>query len=244
MAITLSFPGRFPMVSKYDSNSADISALYSFESSNGNATVGNNYSQTGSGGTLNFPYAVNGKGAYTQPVGPNPFQDGGTAYTRSTSDSPMEYAVGRSWGNWFKQQIYPGNGNSFGWMRKKSGTAGDTGFINFSPYNYFRFDLKNQDRSGTLTFYTNSDLVDFTDEQWHYVVFSANATNDHRLYVDGILHDSSSTTWDGATGNTEWGLNCGPNTGGVYNGTLDEISVINRATTGANAYAYGGALLV
>jgi hypothetical protein len=78
---------------------------------------------------------------------------------------------------------------------------------------------------------------DLSDGIWHHiVVVRDSAANENRLYVDGVLNDSVSITYDAGEGfgsatadlNLGW-LNLGE--GYRYTGTLDEVAIYNRVLT-------------
>jgi len=76
---------------------------------------------------------------------------------------------------------------------------------------------------------------DLADGAWHHVVVVRDsATNENRLYVDGVLNDSTIITYDigegfeSATSNLNLGwLNIGNDY--HYNGRLDEVALYDRA---------------
>ena len=75
---------------------------------------------------------------------------------------------------------------------------------------------------------------DLTDGVWHHVaVVRDSATNENRLYVDGVLNDSANIIYDAGEGfvSATANLNLGwldLNPGYNYNGTLDEVALYDR----------------
>ena len=89
----------------------------------------------------------------------------------------------------------------------------------------------------TGEFLEGNDVL--TDGEWHHVaVVRDSATNENRLYVDGVLNDSVIIAYDdgegfeSATANLNMGwLNL--DAGYHYNGTLDEVAIYGRVLTAA-----------
>jgi hypothetical protein len=95
--------------------------------------------------------------------------------------------------------------------------------------------------SSVISYYSTSRI---DDGNWHHIVFVANGNTDSKLYVDGILENSSSTnvgtlSLDGSSWTKKIG---GEGTGEDFVGTIDEVAVYSEALTStqiARNYATG-----
>lgn len=82
---------------------------------------------------------------------------------------------------------------------------------------------------------TNTSGPSLNDNAWHHVVFVNESASSHKLYIDGILAETSTAVWTQTDSNTE------PLTIGrfqnatysdtFYNGLLDDVRVYQRALT-------------
>ena len=86
------------------------------------------------------------------------------------------------------------------------------------------------DSSNIVTITSSSPAIYVNDGKWHYVVGVRSSTNDYKLYVDGTLCGTGSTTV-GTTTITEIALGVLKRAvpGSYFNGTADEIRIFKAA---------------
>ena len=238
MATLGNFPGQFPLVSAFTSGSKSINTLLKLEA-NGSATVGNSYTVlNGSNPVDHSFYGVRGKCVFLDPAS----SSNESSYFRS-SDSNTDWGAGKSWIAWIKK----GNGAAFNGVAF-SNLAGSTGInmgIN-SAYTQLSVSIKNAAETITISLVSNTNWVDISDGKFHTVMYVAESLSSHKLYVDGILHDSSSTNLGSVgTGNrTHVGADSFSDGVNGWDGYIDEFACFSKAFTAAEAYAFGGSLLV
>lgn len=85
-----------------------------------------------------------------------------------------------------------------------------------------------RDTTGTNSSNVCSSTV-LNDGQWHHAVGVSSGASDHRLYIDGVLQNTSTTTIGTVTlGSTYIGANTGTQ---LFSGSIDEARIYNRALT-------------
>jgi hypothetical protein len=85
--------------------------------------------------------------------------------------------------------------------------------------------------SRNVSFYTVLSTTDCDDSEWHYVVGVFYSDIDKRLYVDGVNEANLTTSSIYNSGVDRYSIGrYGDNTpGNLFNGTIDEVKIYNRA---------------
>ena len=247
MATTISnFTGQFPQTSQFDSNTPDIKALYHLES-DATATVGDSLTSFAKNteGVSNFDnYGLFGKCWYVQSRFNNS-EFGGTVYYKSGAVSSWDWSSsGTTYSIWHKH----GATNPtparvlFGYDQSAGSVVFYVG-INSTTKQY-TWNIWNSTLSISIQFSSDTTLVDPTDGKWHNIMCVSESASSHSFYIDGVLHDFSSTNIGSvspAYNATLGGFDGGGQLYGLW-GYLDEFAIIDRGLTSTEAYAYGGSL--
>jgi len=234
MAIT----GQFPQLTQWESTTPDIIGLYRCES-NANATVGNNYTLThlGAGGSYNFNnYVKFNKGFYAER------SSGDGYYFFNGYDSNIDWSNTKTWMCWFKRKASSTTECKL-WGTTDGGqtifvatvASGGTVSISFS------------DGAGSSSSVSsNGTWVNLRDDELHQIAFVNESSTSHKLYIDGILHDTSTANISVPSGDgpiKEMSIWADGYAGDKpLDGYGDEFAIFNRAFTANEMYAHGGAL--
>jgi hypothetical protein len=228
--------GQFPQTSRFESGMPNLTSLHRIES-NGNATVGNNYSIVSGGTSYNHTQYMKFGTCFTTVI--KPYQRVSAAPTPADSNLDFYYTP-RSIVLTYRNNGSPVDGQTiFGCL-----SPGQKGARWIRTYNSgsVKVSLVNQEDTVAVDLYSNTNWVNIQDGKSHQIALVKAATNDWKLYIDGTLHDLSTTTvtFDVATGVA---LGANGDTIDSMTGQLDEIAGFNKALSAAEMYAYGGALM-
>lgn len=92
-----------------------------------------------------------------------------------------------------------------------------------------------QQSPGSAETFTNTSGASLNDNAWHHVAFVNENASSHKLYVDGLLVETSAATWTLTSSNTE-ALTLGRYKNATYgdhyyNGLLDDVKIYQTALT-------------
>jgi len=242
MATTLAkFPGQFPQTSVFPTGVANIAALYHLES-NGNTSVGSdNLTANTSGGSINH----NSYGVFTKAaefISSDPSSEfGGSSYRKTSNAASWDWSTsGKSYVIWHKHKT--DTTYSPGLWCYNNATTSAAFYVAFNSSTGQYTALMWKDGGGvSVTFGSNVNWVNGADGKWHCIALVTEDASSHKLYVDGVLHDYSTTTMAIAANNS---VNLGGfDTQFGLNGYLDEFAIFNRALTAKEIYNYGGGIL-
>lgn len=242
MATTLAkFPGQFPQTSQFPTNLANIAALYLFESDGSTSVGSDNLTASVSGGSINHnSYGVHGKCANIICSSPTS-EFGGSSYRKTSNASSWNWSSsGKTYIIWHKHQTNCTHAQWL-WYFKRSGGDGSLGVYYNSATGQYSASMWNDGNSVNISFGSNVNWVNGADGAWHQIAFVTESATAHKLYVDGILHDSSTTSMT-ISANGFVSIGDIDSTFGM-SGFVDEMTVISRALTAKEIYNYGGAIL-
>ena len=183
------------------------------------------YSVTGISNNA-YTFAGNGRYTSTTALPTNTFNDKiftVEAWVKLTSQSTVDYPT-----------IFRINNATDGHYFLVRGRANDLASPGLAEIYY--------DGGSSVISYYSTTRID--DGNWHHIVFVANGNTDSKLYVDGILENSSATnvgtiSLDGSSWTKKIG---GEGAGEDFVGTIDEVAVYSEALTStqiARNYATG-----
>lgn len=232
---------------RFETTEPSILGLWRLES-NGTATVGTSYDtliNVGVGGSYTHnAYCRFGNCFSGTPDGPG--NGAGYSYRKVVSSgnwaTELAWTTSRSYRVWFKvvQQGTSAAHYLFGFSDGGSGLFS----MGLTNNQWSQFNVPIVGSGLIVQLYSNTSLVDLADGNVHCAEYVCAAADDHRLYIDGILHDSSSTSATSLIGNeANLGATAYGNGTGPWGGLEDEVSVVSYARTAKQCYANGGALV-
>ena len=243
MATLGKFTGQFPQISEFGTGEKNIAALYHLESS-GAAAVGDALSlQAGSPNNLHHNnYGVFGKYAYFNGAA----ESNESSYYRTSSTAWNWVGTGKTWMFWCKYDSAPGWNATALSHNKDNATTNwrfDAPSGNFAQIRVYFYKT---DDSVSIAMTSNTNYVSMNDGKKHCVAWVEESASSHKLYVDGVLHDSSTTNITSVSTGGRVHVGADAYSGGVksFDGWIDEVAIFNKAWTAKEMYAFGGGLLI
>lgn len=228
----MSLVGQYPQLSRYETTQPSIVSLHRLEA-NGVATVGRDYTLVlkGGSGSYSFDYAKFDKG-FTNVQ--NAFGSGYLFY-RADNDTYLNWEVVKTWSLQFKSTSLKG--------QVLFGTSdGGSGIFDIHVGTDGKVVFEFNDLSTCVRLYGDNNICDGLE---HNILAVNESISSHKLYIDGVLNDSSSTSLTVPLGNSiSIGASAYGGGSSCLDGTLDELTVFTKAFTAKEAYAFGGGLLI
>ncbi|TAE92030.1 MAG: LamG domain-containing protein [Runella slithyformis] len=121
--------------------------------------------------------------------------------------------------------------NGFGLVDADQSGSGDDFGVSLAD-GKIRFGIANIATAETTLESNATPLVN--DGAWHHIAaVRNNTTNTLQIYIDGVLNNSTTAVATGAVGVAPLTFGASANSGGFFNGQLDEVRVFNTVRTAA-----------
>jgi hypothetical protein len=231
------FPGQFPQTTVFPTNVANIAALYNLDA-NGNTSVGSD--NLTANGTINHTYyGLFSKAANI--ICSNPASDfGGASYRKTSNASSWNWSSTKSYVIWHKHQTNCTHGQAL-WNYSNATTSAAFYTMFASSTGQYAAQMWKDGGAVSITFGSNVNWVNGADGKWHQIALVSESAASHKFYIDGVLHDYSTTSMAIAA-NNQVNIGALEDTFGM-SGFVDEMAIFNRALTAKELHNYGGGIL-